>query len=366
MRRHLWILMLIGAVLSACGGAPATTAPTAPTSAPAPTAAPTTAPAPTTMPTAMAMAPTAAPTAAPVASYPVTIQNCGKTLTFTKAPERVLVTYQNVAEILVKLGLKDKIVGVTYGQAYPAPADMKAEVDGLNYLSPPRKGSAAKEVELSTQPDLVIAAYPTYDFDPAQGVATQDDFRAAGAQIYGVSAECEKSVPNGTITTVYNDILNFGAIFGVKEHSQAVVKEMQDRITAVQARVAKLPPVTVAFYDAGEDQLGFYGSGLNSDMIALAGGANVFANQPDTYLQISKEAFAVKTPTIFAVLDYEGAPEVPNVSKRSEFLFTTFPNMPASRDKRWVAVPGSAFAASIRIPDAIEAMAKAFHPEAFK
>ncbi len=299
-------------------------------------------------------------------AYPITIQNCGSTLTFTKAPERVLVTYQNVAEILVKLGLKDKIVGVTYGQAYPAPVDMQAEIDGLNYLSPPRKGSAAKEVELSTRPDFVIAAYPTYDFDPAQGVATQDDFRATGAQIYGVSAECQQSVPSGTINTVYSDILNFGAIFGVPERAQALVTEMQDRIAVVQARVATLPPVVVAFYDAGEDQLGFYGSGLNSDMIALAGGTNVFADQTDTYLQVSKEAFAVKSPAIFAVLDYEGAPEVPDEAKRAEFLFTTFPNMPASRDKRWVAVPGSAFAASIRIPEAIEVMAKAFHPEAFK
>ena len=360
MRRHLWILVLIGAVLSACGGAPAAapTAVPAPTSSPAPTAAP----APTAMPTDMAMA----PTAAPAAGYPVTIENCGRTLTFTRAPERVLVTYQNVAEILVKLGLKDKIVGVTYGQAYPAPAEMKAEIDGLNYLSPPRKGSAAKEVELSTRPDLVIAAYPTYDFDAAQGVATQEDFAAAGAQIYGISAECEKSVPNGTIATVYSDILNFGAIFGVQERAKAVVKEMQDRIAAVQAKVAGRPPVAVAFYDTGEDQLGFYGSGLNSDMIALAGGANVFADQPEVYLQVSKEAFALKNPAIFAVLDYEGAAGVTDEPDRAAFLFATFPNMQASKNKRWVAVSGAAFAAGIRIPEAIETMAKAFHPEAFK
>lgn len=301
-----------------------------------------------------------------MSSYPVTIQNCGKTLTFTKAPERVLVTYQNVAEILVKLGLKDKIVGVTYGKAYPSPADMQAEIDGLNYLSPPGKGSAAKEVELSTRPDIVIAAYPTYDFDSAQGVATQEDFAATGAQIYGISAECEKSVPNGTITTVYNDILNFGKIFGVETRAQVVIQEMKDRIAAVQTKIAKLPPVPVAFYDAGEDQLGFYGSGLNSDMIALAGGANVFADQPDVYLQVSKETFAVKNPAIFAVLDYEGSSNAPDESDRAAFLFKTFPNMQASKDKRWVAVSGAAFAASPRIPDAIEAMAKAFHPEAFK
>lgn len=337
----LVVTALLAAVLAACTGVVA----------PAPAGAP--------------AAPTAK-SAINTGAFPVTIQNCGHTLTFAKPPERVLVTYQNVAEMLVKLGLKDKIVGVTYGQAYPPPVGMEAEVDGLNYLSPPRKGSAAKEVELSTRPDLVIAAYPTYDFDAAQGVATQEDFAAAGAQIYGISAECEKSVPNGTIATVYSDILNFGAIFGVQERAKAVVKEMQDRIAAVQAKVAGRPPVAVAFYDTGEDQLGFYGSGLNSDMIALAGGANVFADQPEVYLQVSKEAFALKNPAIFAVLDYEGAAGVTDEPDRAAFLFATFPNMQASKNKRWVAVSGAAFAAGIRIPEAIETMAKAFHPEAFK
>ncbi len=189
---------------------------------------------------------------------------------------------------------------------------------------------------------------------------------AAGAPVYGISAECNKSMPGGTIETVYSDILNLGKIFGVESRAEAVVQEMKDRIAEVQSRVGNLPPVQVAFYDAGEEQLGFYGSGLNSDMIALAGGENVFADETDVYLQVSKEVFAVKTPEIFAILDYEGAAGVPDEITRAEFLFTTFPNMQASKEQRWVPVSGAAFAAGIRIPDAIEAMAKAFHPEAFQ
>ena len=145
-----------------------------------------------------------------------------------------------------------------------------------------------------------------------------------------------------------------------------VEKEMKDLMAEVQSRVGNLPPVQVAFYDAGEEQIGVYGSGLNSDMIALAGGENVFADETDVYLQVSKEVFAVKTPQIFAVLDYEGAAGVPDEIARANFLFTTFPNMRASKDKRWVPVSGAAFAAGIRIPNAFEAMAKASHPEAFK
>ncbi|MFZ4656195.1 MAG: ABC transporter substrate-binding protein [Caldilineaceae bacterium] len=299
-------------------------------------------------------------------AYPITVENCGNTLTFDKAPERVLVTYQNVAEILVALGLTDKIVGVTYGQAYDPLPEMADAVNGLNWLSPRGQGSASKEVELSTQPDFVLSAYPTYDFDASQGMATQEEFVAAGAPVYGISAECTAQVPDGTIESVYNDILNIGRIMGVEARAVALVQQIRDQIATVQQKVADQPPVPVAFYDAGEDPLGVYGSGLNADMIKLAGGQNVFGDQPEVYLQVSKEAFAVTTPEIFAILDYEGNPAVPEEAARAEYLFTTFPNLPASQNRRYVAVPGSAFAAGVRIPIAIETMARAFHPAAFE
>ena len=50
-------------------------------------------------------------------------------------------------------------------KAHRSPAGLQAEVAGLNYLSPPGQGSAAKEVERSTQPEIVISAYPMHDFD---------------------------------------------------------------------------------------------------------------------------------------------------------------------------------------------------------
>ncbi len=365
LRRSYGLLLtaLLTLALAACGGAPAAQSPTVAPAAPTVevVVAPTDAPAPTEAPSA-APAPADAPA---VAGFPVTIENCGNTLTFEAPPERALVTYQNVAEILVALGLTDKIVGVTYGMAYPPPPEYQAEVEGLNYLSPPEGGSAVKEVALSTQPDLVIAAYPTYDFDPSQGLATEDDYRAAGAQIFGMSVECGSEPGAATIEDVYADILALGAIFGVSERADSLVSEMRERIAAVQQQVAGREALPVAFYDAGEEQIGVYGSGLNADMIRLAGGANVFADRPEVYLQVSQESFAATSPAIFAVLDYEGSPLVPDEEARAEFLFSTFPNMPASQARRWVSVSGAAFAAGIRIPDAVETMARAFHPEAF-
>jgi ABC-type Fe3+-hydroxamate transport system substrate-binding protein len=42
--------------------------------------------------------------AAPASAYPVTIQNCGKTLTFDSAPKRVIIYYQPTLELMIALG----------------------------------------------------------------------------------------------------------------------------------------------------------------------------------------------------------------------------------------------------------------------
>lgn len=42
-------------------------------------------------------------------TYPLTIENCGYKETFTKAPERVVALGQNTVEILLLLGLEDKV-----------------------------------------------------------------------------------------------------------------------------------------------------------------------------------------------------------------------------------------------------------------
>ena len=58
--------------------------------------------------------------------YPVTITNCGQTLTFTKAPSRVVSTFDNTSEILVKLGLGNRIVGTYYDAMFTTEPDIQA------------------------------------------------------------------------------------------------------------------------------------------------------------------------------------------------------------------------------------------------
>ena len=46
--------------------------------------------------------------------YPLTLDNCGARVTFNKAPERAIGLGQNSAEIMLLLGLQDKMVGTAF------------------------------------------------------------------------------------------------------------------------------------------------------------------------------------------------------------------------------------------------------------
>lgn len=302
-------------------------------------------------------------------TYPVSIEQCGRTLTFEKAPTRVLATYQNVAEILVALGLTDKIVGVTYGQSYPAPAGYEAEVDGLNWMVEASQPQAGREAVLSLTPDFVFVAYPQYDLDESAGFATQADFENAGAAVFPITDQCLADASQSTIETVYADILDLGVIFDVQGRAQELVSSMRARIEAVQHSIESLEEVDVAFIDFASatempSPLPVYGAGLNADMIRLAGGHNVFGDGTEVYFEVSIEEIAVLQVEIIALLD-TSPPYYEDVDLRAELFFTTFPEIPASGERRYVAVNGASFAAGIRIPEAVETMARAFHPDAF-
>jgi ABC-type Fe3+-hydroxamate transport system substrate-binding protein len=55
---------------------------------------------------------------------------------------------------------------------------------------------------------------------------------------------------------------------------------MRATVADVQAKVRDLPKVRVYAYDSGEGPLYSYGRGLSSDLISMAGGKLIFADQP--------------------------------------------------------------------------------------
>jgi iron complex transport system substrate-binding protein len=330
---RLLSLLVALALLAACGGAPA--------------AAPTTAP--------------AAP--ATTASYPVTIENCGNTLTFERAPERVATLYPPVTEMLLLLGLKDRIVGAGGSGTEPVLPELQADFAAL-----PKLGEGfqiPREVLLAATPDLVMDNQPDYFYDGSQGFATREEIEATGAQIYSLTAKCGGGKLDATIEDVYTDLRNIGAIFGVSERAEAEIAEMEARIAAVTEKLEGVEPVSVIYYDAGEGPLGIFGPGTWEYVFNLAGAENAFSDLSESYAQVSIEEVATRDADFIVVAGYttEG---VKSSEERAEFIRATFPNTSAVQNDRVIIVPYEYTNPGIQNVLGVEFLAKALHPERFE
>lgn len=160
--------------------------------------------------------------------YPLTVANYSKAeggstwekkdQVFDKAPERIMANTRPAAELLLHLGLGDKIVGVgaNFGAVDKA---VENEYLKLNILSNEYVG---KEVTLGTNPDLVFGRGGLFD-NAEWGVGTVDSLNELGVKTYVL----ESSVTGGTYDSIYNDIKNIGEIFNVQDKAASFIKELK-------------------------------------------------------------------------------------------------------------------------------------------
>lgn len=147
-----------------------------------------------------------------------------KTQIYPEEPKRVLANTRPAAELMLHLGLKDRIAGV--GATFGKPDDsVSEEFDTLNALG---EDYINKETALSVDPDLINGRGGLFE-NQDWGNGTVDALNEMGIPTYVL----ETSLPDATYDTVYDDIDNLAQIFNVKEAGEAFKKELQDRQAAL-------------------------------------------------------------------------------------------------------------------------------------
>ncbi len=118
-------------------------------------------------------------------TYPLTIENCGYKETFTKAPERVVALGQNTVEILLLLGLEDKVKASAFWptKVLPQLAEQNAKIKTLTVEIP------TLESVLAQNPDFVPAQSPLL-LGPESKVAKRDDLKTLGVNSYVSPGMC--------------------------------------------------------------------------------------------------------------------------------------------------------------------------------
>lgn len=290
--------------------------------------------------------------------YPLTIRNGDTTLVFDKAPERAVTLNGHVTELMLSLGLAAEMVGTAYLN-HPILDELKADYDTIPILSD-GTGSPSLEVVLGTNADFAFGRLSAFR-DTA--VAPVEKLGELGINAYAVKGTLIKGA---TMADVYEDISSIGQIFDTQPAATALIEKIKGEIGEVQARVAVAgrPKVKVLVYDSGEDAIYTTGKALQSHLIELAGGENIFADLDETWSNVSWEEAVARAPEIIVINDYGQTSAEAKIAllKGNPALAS----MPAIQHNRFVVLPLLSAFEGVRNPDAVRTLAAGFYPDLFQ
>ncbi|MEM7336320.1 MAG: Fe3+-hydroxamate ABC transporter substrate-binding protein, partial [Chloroflexota bacterium] len=156
-------------------------------------------------------------------NYPVTINNCGLEIVYEAAPERAITMNQAATEIMLALGLEDKMVGTAYLDDAVLP-EMEAAYNAVPVLS---DEYPSQEIIFANETDFVYGVYRSAFGDEAAGPREELLPLAIGSYLSGVACEDEALRPDkATFDIVYGEIMDIGRIFGVEDRAEALIAEM--------------------------------------------------------------------------------------------------------------------------------------------
>lgn len=237
---------------------------------------------------------------------PVTVDVCGEEVTYDQRPQRVLANDQNMVEMMLALGLEDRLVAAT-GVREELPAELDDALDGVDMITDSYVGDI--ETVLGTGADFVYAGW-NYGFTDESGV-TPDALADQDVDSYVLRESCRRIAPEMGPTTmedVHHDARALGRIFGVQERAEELIEEWQDTVAAAEALVPDdAEPLDVFLYDSGEDEAVTAGGlAMPDHLIEVAGGENIAGDVEDTWVTISWEEVVERDPAYVPVMEYDG------------------------------------------------------------
>ncbi|MFD9356635.1 ABC transporter substrate-binding protein [Streptomyces sp. NPDC060031] len=287
--------------------------------------------------------------------FPYTVTNCGTTSTYQAPPRRAVTMNQHATEILLALGLEEKIAGTAYLDDAVLPAYRPA-YDELKVLA---KEYPSKEILLGANPDFVYGGYSSA-FDKAQG-RDREGLAKSGINSR-LSVEYCTEGPVG-LDQLKTEITEVARTFGVPERGAELIEDEQRRIDAVTARVKGRAKPSVFVYDSGEaSAFTSGGNGIGNQIVSLAGGTNAFADLKDTFGDVSWEKVIERRPEVVLIYDYGGT----TVEAKKQRLLNdpALAQVPAIKNQRFVVLPLSSAVLGVRVADAVESLARQLHPDA--
>ncbi|MBN2562750.1 MAG: ABC transporter substrate-binding protein [Phycisphaerae bacterium] len=260
-------------------------------------------------------------------------------------PQRIITLAPNAAEIIAALGEAERLVAVSSFCVYPPELRSLPRIGGL--FDPDIEGI------LRLGPDLLV-------------------LRGRSETLERLCADRSIRLyhdPTESLDDVYTTIRELGALLDRREAAEALEREMRDRLDRIAAAVADRPRPRVFMTIARKpDSLaGILTASRGTfvhEIIARAGGENVFADLAIDYPQISPEAILAARPDVIVEAMPEAEPD-PTLTKSARRLWRQLGPTPAARNGRvYILTDDNALIPSPRVVNVIAHLAHLLHPEA--
>ena len=269
------------------------------------------------------------PTGELAQTYPVVVRGAGDQPTVAaKAPERIVALDPGSAELIAALGARQKLVGV------PAGVDVDA-TEVVNEI-----GRVNVDAVVRLEPDLVVGTPSTDPLDLTRAA------RESGAIVY--------VQPAGSVEDVQRAALELGFVLGSAPEARRLVADIRSGTSAIENKVADQPLVP-AFVDTGF-LITIGDRSLTGDLVRRARGRNVVGPNPGAEPFQPCEVARLGARVVLVVA------EARQRTPREEF--DACPGAPRLRLAKLDAA--LVLRAGPNLPQALEAVARALHPNAFR
>ena len=277
--------------------------------------------------------------ATPAAAF-TTRDMLGREVTLAAPPARIVSLVPSVTEILYALKAEDMLVGVTDFCDFPAEARRKPSVGGM--VAPSLEAVAA------LRPDLIVATTEGTRED------TFTQLTRLGIPVYLVAVH--------RVAEVKALIVRLGGLTGRQAAAAAIVAQLEQRIGAVTKAVGALERPRVLYVLWPEPLIVPGRDTIVTELIQLAGGHSLTANDADSWPRYSLEAAVAGRPEVILLANH-GA----GTGAIAEEKWRRLSDLPAVKAGRLRSINGDLLHRyGPRIADGLEQLARAIHPEAFR
>ncbi len=265
-------------------------------------------------------------------------------------PKRIVSTAPAITELLYDLGVFDRVVGVTRFCKFPPEAQKKTIIG--DYINP------NVEVIASLKPDLVIVQQ-----NPVRLTERLNAMHLHTLEIDQQNAGLEDGV--------FKSIRTVGDATGTSAKATQLIAQIRSGLDAVRASSSSYRPKRVMFVVGRSpgrlDGLIVVGraSYLN-EVMAIAGGENVFRDSVAPYPEISLESVIGRNPEVIVDIGDMSEDVVTEQHRRDVVaLWKRAPSLAANQQNSVFAVaPDMFLIPGPRVVDAARALLAIFHPEA--